>query len=100
MRSPDRLALIGQIASGLAHELGTPLNASAGRTKRMTKQNLSAEQLAAHVTSESLTERGGSRRAVSGGIAQCIEYAQESSRLRQRAAGQALNRQVGIIFAC
>lgn len=51
LRHRDRLALIGQIASGLAHELGTPLNVIAGRTRLMTKQSLSAEQLAAHVSS-------------------------------------------------
>jgi len=51
LRHRDRLALIGQIASGLAHELGTPLNVIAGRTRLLTKQSLSAEQLAAHVSS-------------------------------------------------
>lgn len=37
LRHRDRLALVGQIASGLAHEMGTPLNIIAGRSKLLTE---------------------------------------------------------------
>ena len=33
MQSADRLALVGQLASGLAHEIGTPLNIIAGNAE-------------------------------------------------------------------
>src|SRR5579883_581897 len=36
LRHRDRLATIGQIASGVAHELGTPLNVVSGRAKLIT----------------------------------------------------------------
>lgn len=37
LRHRDRLALVGQIASGLAHEMGTPLNIIAGRSKLLAE---------------------------------------------------------------
>lgn len=51
LRHRDRLALVGQIASGLAHELGTPLNVIAGRTRLMAEVEPPSEQLAAHIRS-------------------------------------------------
>jgi two-component system NtrC family sensor kinase len=37
LRHRDRLALVGQIASGLAHEMGTPLNIISGRSKLLAE---------------------------------------------------------------
>lgn len=51
LRHRDRLALVGQIASGIAHELGTPLNVVAGRTRLMAESGLTPEQISAHVRS-------------------------------------------------
>jgi two-component system NtrC family sensor kinase len=36
LRHADRLATVGKLASGVAHELGTPLNVVAGRAKMIT----------------------------------------------------------------
>jgi two-component system NtrC family sensor kinase len=33
LRHSDRLRSVGQLASGLAHELGTPLNVVSGRAR-------------------------------------------------------------------
>ena len=37
LRHADRLSTVGRLASGLAHELGTPLNVIAGRTKMIAR---------------------------------------------------------------
>ena len=51
LRHRVRLALIGQLASGLAHELGTPLNVIAGRTRLLEESLLAQPELAAHTHS-------------------------------------------------
>jgi signal transduction histidine kinase len=38
LRQSEKLAIIGQLASGLAHEIGTPLNILLGRTELMKKK--------------------------------------------------------------
>src|SRR5262249_5250738 len=38
MQSADRLALVGQLASGLAHEIGTPLNIIGGNAELLRMQ--------------------------------------------------------------
>jgi signal transduction histidine kinase len=42
LRHAERLALIGRLASGLAHELGTPLNVVDGHAKLVASKELSA----------------------------------------------------------
>jgi PAS domain S-box-containing protein len=44
MQRADRLALVGQLASGLAHEIGTPLNVIAGNAE-LLRQDLSQQGL-------------------------------------------------------
>jgi PAS domain S-box-containing protein len=44
MQRADRLALVGQLASGLAHEIGTPLNVIAGNAE-LLRMDLRAQQL-------------------------------------------------------
>jgi PAS domain S-box-containing protein len=44
MQRADRLALVGQLASGLAHEIGTPLNVIAGNAE-LVHQDLLAQGL-------------------------------------------------------
>lgn len=41
----ERLATVGKLASGLAHELGTPLNVVAGRAKMIASENMEAEEV-------------------------------------------------------
>ncbi|WP_179137599.1 hybrid sensor histidine kinase/response regulator [Candidatus Entotheonella palauensis] len=43
MQRADRLALVGQLASGLAHEIGTPLNVIAGNAE-LLRMDLQAQQ--------------------------------------------------------
>jgi len=41
----ERLATVGKLASGLAHELGTPLNVVSGRAQMIAAQNLSSAEI-------------------------------------------------------
>jgi len=43
LRHADRLATVGKLASGVAHELGTPLNVVAGRAKMIRTSNEATE---------------------------------------------------------
>jgi signal transduction histidine kinase len=46
LRHADRLKTVGRLASGIAHELGTPLNVVAGRAGLIGSGKLDAEQIA------------------------------------------------------
>ena len=46
LRHADRLRTVGQLASGLAHELGTPLNVVSGRARLIEKGKRSREESA------------------------------------------------------
>jgi two-component system NtrC family sensor kinase len=54
LRHADRLKTVGSLASGLAHELGTPLNVISGRANLITSGQLGPEDVAksAHIIKE------------------------------------------------
>ena len=47
LRHADRLKTVGRLASGMAHELGTPLNVVSGRAGLIASGKLSQEEIAA-----------------------------------------------------
>jgi signal transduction histidine kinase len=46
LRQSDKLASVGQLAAGLAHEIGTPLNIIAGRAEYLLRRPRSQEEIA------------------------------------------------------
>lgn len=48
LRHRDRLALVGQVASGIAHEVGTPLNVIAGRARLITEPDTRLDEARGH----------------------------------------------------
>jgi len=46
LRHADRLKTVGRVASGMAHELGTPINVVSGRAELIASGKLSAEKTA------------------------------------------------------
>lgn len=51
LRHRDRLALAGQIAAGIAHELGTPLNVISGRAQLIVEKDATRDEIERHVRS-------------------------------------------------
>jgi two-component system, NtrC family, sensor kinase len=50
LRHTERLATLGQLSAGMAHELGTPLNVIAGRAKLITREGLAPEDITRSAT--------------------------------------------------
>ena len=70
LRHADRLKTVGQLASGVAHELGTPLNVVSGRAKMIVRGMVEGDGVhdSARIIVESLpslrTPNACSRRAI------------------------------------
>ena len=73
LRHADRLRTVGRLASGLAHELGTPLNVVSGRASLIVSEKLSAEE----VVNSAETIRAESER-MSAIIRQLLNFARRS----------------------
>ncbi len=48
LRHRDRLAMVGQISSGIAHEVGTPLNVIAGRARLISEADATLDEARQH----------------------------------------------------
>ncbi|MEK6248033.1 MAG: HAMP domain-containing histidine kinase [Planctomycetales bacterium] len=74
LRHADRLRTVGRLASGLAHELGTPLNVVSGRAGLIASGRLSSEE----VTQSAETIRTESERMTTI-IRQLLDFARRST---------------------
>ena len=70
LRHSDRLATVGRLASGVAHELGTPLNVISGRAKMISAGELTIEE-----SSESLHIIAQQANRMTGIIRQLLDFA-------------------------
>lgn len=80
LRHADRLRTVGRLASGLAHELGTPLNVVSGRAGLIASGRLSSEEIAQSAD----TIRTESERMTTI-IRQLLDFARRSSPQRVEA---------------
>lgn len=74
LRHADRLRTVGRLASGLAHELGTPLNVVAGRAGLISSGKLSEKE----IVESAETIRDESHR-MTGIIRQLLDFARRST---------------------
>jgi len=90
LRHADRLTTVGKLASGLAHELGTPLNVIAMRAKMIATGEVSTEDVPASAKIiVSQTDR------VTKIVRQLLDFARRRSPRRAEAARRANSSKVG-----
>jgi signal transduction histidine kinase len=70
LRHADRLKTVGQLASAVAHELGTPLNVVGGRAKLILKGGLTPAEI-----DENATIISGQTERMTGIIRQLLDFA-------------------------
>ena len=80
LRHADRLRTVGQLASGVAHELGTPLNVVTGRASLISSGRLAPEAI---VESAGIIKSQAERMA--GIIRQLLDFSRSGSPHRVRA---------------
>ena len=74
LRHADRLKTVGRLASGIAHELGTPLNVVAGRAGLIGSGKLAAEQI--NESAAAIKLEAGKMTAI---IRQLLDFARAST---------------------
>ncbi len=72
LRHADRLATVGKLASGVAHELGTPLNVVAGRAQMIASGEATGDEIAS--SARIITEQA---RRITQIIRQLLDFARK-----------------------
>ncbi len=70
LRRADRLAMVGKLAAGIAHELGTPLSIVGGRARQIAQGSLPPDQVAP--TAKTIAEQADRMAAI---IRQLLDFA-------------------------
>jgi signal transduction histidine kinase len=78
LQRADRLALVGQLASGLAHEIGTPLNVIAGNSE-LLRMDLQAQ----HWPTETVEVIIRQTDRITGLVQQLLNFARSEQRVMQ-----------------
>jgi two-component system, NtrC family, sensor kinase len=79
LRHAERLMTVGQLASGIAHELGTPLNVISGRGKMILRRELSPEEV-----TESVQIMVGQSERINQIIRHLLDFARRRKPQKQR----------------
>jgi two-component system NtrC family sensor kinase len=88
LRHSEKLATIGQLAAGIAHEVGTPLNVIGGRARNMAKRASEAlEDPAATLQPQDVAKNAGIIAAQTQRITKIIQQLLDFARRPQRARG-------------
>jgi two-component system NtrC family sensor kinase len=89
LRHAERLATLGRLSSGLAHELGTPLNVVAGRAKIIATEDLDREEIVSF--SKTIMDQADRMTKI---IRQLLDFARRRSSEKTRVDMGQLARQV------
>ena len=79
LRHADRLSTVGKLATGIAHELGTPLNVVTGRAQLIARDSRSSEEERQHATI--ITEQARRMTAI---IRQVLDFARRQDAHKSR----------------
>ena len=79
LRHADRLMTVGKLASGIAHELGTPLNVISGRAQMIALGEVGASELAANA--QVIVDQS---QRIAGIIRQLLDFARRRGASRSR----------------
>jgi two-component system, NtrC family, sensor kinase len=93
LRHADRLRLVGQLASGLAHELGTPLNVVGGRAKMVADREVNGDEV---VDNARVIVEQAAR--MTGIIRQLLDFSRPRAPQRSRVDLAALAQQTFTLF--
>jgi signal transduction histidine kinase len=88
LRHADRLATVGKLASGIAHELGTPLNVISARAEMIASGEASP-----HETAEHSRVIGGAAQRMTSIIRQLLQFARKKEAQKTRHDVQSLVRE-------
>ena len=93
LRHRDRLAIVGQISSGIAHEVGTPLNVIAGRARLISEPDATLAEAQQHaVAIREQSER------VASTIRQLLDFARRRGPQREETQiGELARRVLGLL---
>lgn len=89
LRHRDRLATVGQISSGIAHEVGTPLNVISGRARLITEPDTTLEE--AHQHAAAILQQS---QRVASTIRQLLDFARRRGPQRDQTNLRDLTRRV------
>lgn len=94
LRRSERLASVGQLAAGLAHELGTPLNIISGRAEYLLRRARSVDEM-----KDNLQIIGSQSERIAGIVRQLLDFSRRREPLFRTVDIGALLQRVADLFA-
>ncbi len=97
MRHMDRLTTIGRFASGIAHELGTPLNIISGRAEMISEGTISLGSKKVQTSAATIKSQADRMTQI---IRHLLDFARQSPPKRVEASGEDVVRQAVELVSC